>query len=346
MMASGRLPRFMALAFVPLIAAHLPHIWGLHPNGLLEVRLAEPFQAENAEQIEGLERALDCDDATAILVITSSADAPRKLLPRPSLSLDERRRAAVREHGLHALISEASAHVPVVHIGDGPHLSASATGLFLAAPTRVCTGRTVLALPECRRGLCPGSGSLFFLSRDLPPHMAMYVALSGAQLNPHDSIRLGMATHYVCQSEVLSLLNELRCAPAGYLDVPLGRRASDPPQSLASLFADDLSGLLDDALLKAFGEEANSVDDVRSRLDEERQSLNNMLRSCGWRTRERAEGVVDVLDAAAMALKRASPEATAATFDALRECRRKGLDETQARKLELDLLHFGISEGS
>ena len=137
----------------------------------------------------------------------------------------------------------------MIAVGDGWHTSASATGIFMAAATRVCTDRTVLALPECRGGLSPGSGSLAYLGR-LPPHIAMYVALTGAMLNPHDAVELGMATHYVCQSEVLSLLNELRCAPAGYLDVPLGRRASDPPQSLASLFADDLSGLLDDALLK------------------------------------------------------------------------------------------------
>ena len=81
--------------------------------------------------------------------------------------------------------------------------------------------------------------------------MAMYVALTGAMLNPHDAVELGLATHYVRSEDVLSLLNELRCAPPGYLDVPLSRRALAPPGSLASLFADDIRELLDASLLTA-----------------------------------------------------------------------------------------------
>ena len=51
--------------------------------------------------------------------------------------------------------------------------------------------------------------------------------------------------------------------------------------------------------------------------------------------RERAEAVVDVLDAAALSLRRANPEAIAATFGALREAAGGGMSEEATRELEL-----------
>jgi len=338
---------FLLLASPPLVhtlAAGARVLSGLHPNGLLEVRLGSPFQAMDVDQLDALERALEgSDDAggdlgspiQAILMITSSAEAqasrPAKL---PQMSVDVRQRLASRERDLHAFLLEAAKEQPVIALGDGWHLSSSAAGLFMAASTRVCTDRTVLALPECRGGLSPGSGSLAYLSR-LAPHMAMYVALTGAQLNSHDCMCLELATHYVCTADVLDLLNELRCAPAGYLDVPLSRRALPPPEGLASLFARDVHDLLDASLSKCFGGGVGSASEVRPVLQEERARLNSMLRSCGWHTRERAEAVLDVLDAAATALRRADDGAVAATFGAVRKTAAGALSEAAARELEL-----------
>jgi enoyl-CoA hydratase/carnithine racemase len=304
---------------------------GLHANGLLEVRLGSAFASWDERQLEKLERTLDCADASAILLLTTSTEASDPCPAAPSRSL------AIREHGMHAFLAEAARNLPVLALSNGPLSCAPATSLFMTVPTRVCTGRTTLALPECRLGRGPRSGTLSFLRRELAPHMALFTALTGVRLNSHDCIGLGLATHFVCTDSVLALLDEMRCAPAGYLDVPLARRATPPPDSLASLFATDVHELLDEALRRAFGDRASSVADVRKLLDEERERVGDMLRSCGWRTRERAEAVADVLDAAALALKRSSPHATQATFNAIRLCWRDGFSDYDTRELELSL---------
>ena len=187
----------------------------------------------------------------------------------------------------------------------------------------MCTDRTVLAWPECHRGLSPGSGALEYLVRRarLPRHLTMYVLLTGASLNPHDCIQARLATHYVRGADnVLALCNELRRGSLEYFDVPLGRRAHEPPSSsLACLYAEGVTEQIGSALRAAFGDGIHSASDARLALNAERARLGDMLSSCGWHTRERAEGVLDVLDGAAAAMQGSDAAAVAATFDAVDE---------------------------
>ena len=87
---------------------------GLHANGLLEVRLSRPFEAMDSHQLDGLEHALTSEeDAAAILLITSSAEARTRELAHVTQSVADRRRLAVREHGLHAFLQAAAENIPV-----------------------------------------------------------------------------------------------------------------------------------------------------------------------------------------------------------------------------------------
>ncbi|KAL1503019.1 hypothetical protein AB1Y20_011088 [Prymnesium parvum] len=337
----GWMGRPVAAPLLLLLPAVLPFptaptvVSGRHPNGILEVRLLAPFQPADPQQLCCLERTFASSrDASAIILITSGADA-RANTPTPPPPMEEHdlRRLASRERALHAFLREAASRIPVISVGDGWHHSASATGLFMAAPTRVCTDRTVLSLPECRGGLLPASGTLAYFRRCLLPHLHMYVALTGAPLNPHDCFSLRLATSYVRAADVVWLLDELRHAPAEYLDLALSRRARTPHESLASLCAGDVQGLLDASLLKVFS--VDSASEVVSALQAERGQLSDMLSSCGWHTRERAEAVADVLDTAASALRRAPSEAIAETFAAVQKSQDSRLSDDAAWELEL-----------
>ena len=86
-----------------------------------------------------------------------------------------------------------------------------------------------------------------------------------------------------------------------------------------------------------------SAAEMREALAAERHSIQSMLRSCGWQTRERADAVMDVLDSAHQALRRSNAAAVDATFDALRQLAAGDLSEEEARELELRV-HCDLAE--
>ena len=115
-------------------------------------------------------------------------------------------------------------------------------------------------------------------------------------LNAHDLYKTGLATRYVPDKEDLGLdqlYAELSSAPAGELATP-STGAVDAPRRLES-------GLFNEATLQAVRdafEKGTSVDAVRADLEAAREAAK-LQNSCGWATREAADGVLDVLDAAA-----------------------------------------------
>ena len=87
-------------------------------------------------------------------------------------------------------------------------------------------------------------------------------------------------------------------------------------------------------------EEGTSVDAVRADLETAREAAKKLQGSCGWATREAADGVLDVLDAAADGLQRGCPTALEVTLDAIdRLAARRGDAEPAAarygRRVEL-----------
>lgn len=62
-----------------------------------------------------------------------------------------------------------------------------ALGLFVHGPFRIATERTIFATPEASIGLCPGSGSSFFLPK-LDGEIGTYLALTGSRIQGVDTL--------------------------------------------------------------------------------------------------------------------------------------------------------------
>ena len=204
---------------------------------------------------------------------------------------------------------------PTVAVADGLAFGAGA-GVFMACKERVVTERSRLAMPECRIGIVPDAGALRFLTKHCEPAVARYLMLTGAPLNAHDLYKTGLATRYVPDKEDLGLEQlyaELSSAPAGEVTTPLDRRGVEAPRRLES-------GLFNDVTLQAvrdaFGSGA-SIASIRDDLELCREAAKSYQGSSGWATREAADGVLDVLDAAADGLSRGCPTALDITLDAV-----------------------------
>ncbi len=88
---------------------------------------------------------------------------------------------------------------PVVSVGHGVVMGGG-LGIFSGAAFRVVTETSRIALPEVSIGLFPDAGATWLL-RNLPPHAATFIAMTGAHLNGADALTLGMGTHAVATAE-------------------------------------------------------------------------------------------------------------------------------------------------
>ncbi|KAK7230785.1 Enoyl-CoA hydratase carnithine racemase [Aureococcus anophagefferens] len=202
-----------------------------------------------------------------------------------------------------------------IAVSDGIVMGAGA-GVFMACATRVVTERARFAMPEVRIALVPDAGALRFLSKHCEPAVARFLAVTGYNLNAHDLVACGLATHFAKRDQLAPLLEELAAAPAGELAVPVDRRCvGQAPAHLATpLFVEASLA----ALRSVFGgERCADVAAIDEKLAAARLEARGLLGSVGWQTREIAEQVLDLLDVAHAALAAAPPRALQATLDAL-----------------------------
>ena len=80
---------------------------------------------------------------------------------------------------------------PVVALMDGIVMGGG-MGLAQAAPLRIVTERTRVAMPETGIGLVPDVGASHFLAR-MTPELALYVGLTGVTLGAADTLLCGLA---------------------------------------------------------------------------------------------------------------------------------------------------------
>ncbi|KAI0557255.1 3-hydroxyisobutyryl-CoA hydrolase [Gracilaria domingensis] len=92
----------------------------------------------------------------------------------------------------------------IVSILDGIVMGGG-LGLSVHGRFRVATENTVFAMPEAAIGFHPDVGASHFLSR-LIPGLGLYITLTGAQLRGKQVLHAGIATHYVPQKSIFSLL--------------------------------------------------------------------------------------------------------------------------------------------
>ena len=145
----------------------------------------------------------------------------------------------------------------------------------------------------------------------------------------HDAAHVDLA-QYVPSADVPDLLAELRCAPAGFLDVPLLRRCQVPARAASSLFAEPV---VEHVIESVFGSHCGSVTEVLASLEHEYATATRLAYSNSLHASECAEAVEDILGEAKKAMgvcAQHSPTSLEATFAVLRTCFADGQHE-QAR---------------
>ncbi|MCW3479134.1 enoyl-CoA hydratase/isomerase family protein [Neisseriaceae bacterium JH1-16] len=81
-------------------------------------------------------------------------------------------------------------------------------GLLQGASVRIVTDTSRLAMPEVSIGLYPDVGGSWFLAR-LPSRLGRFLALTGAPLNAHDALLLGLADRALPHDSLPALLDAL-----------------------------------------------------------------------------------------------------------------------------------------
>ncbi len=93
---------------------------------------------------------------------------------------------------------------PLICIGHGIVMGGG-FGLFSASEFRIVTERSRLAFPEITIGLFPDAGGSWVL-RQLPTSVAVFLGLTGSQVNATDALSLHMATHCIAHDARQSCL--------------------------------------------------------------------------------------------------------------------------------------------
>ncbi|MDA7784409.1 enoyl-CoA hydratase/isomerase family protein [Pseudomonadales bacterium] len=84
---------------------------------------------------------------------------------------------------------------PVITLGHGIVMGGG-YGLFAASAYRVLTQRSKLAFPEITIGLFPDAGGSWVL-KNLPQPIALFLGLTGSQVNATDALALNIGTHMI-----------------------------------------------------------------------------------------------------------------------------------------------------
>ncbi|KAJ3102697.1 hypothetical protein HK100_004322 [Physocladia obscura] len=109
------------------------------------------------------------------------------------------------EYRLNHLIATLSK--PYIAILNGIAMGGG-IGISIHAPFRIATENTVFSMPETAIGLFPDVGSSFFLPR-LDGELGTYLGLTCHRLKGLEVLMAGIATHYMPESRIPSLLEAL-----------------------------------------------------------------------------------------------------------------------------------------
>ena len=112
--------------------------------------------------------------------------------------------------------------IPCVSLWKGVVMGGG-VGLSIYGTHRIATDTTVLAMPETGIGFIPDVGASFFLPRisggfnarkpgngaEKFPGLGLYLALSGARVFGQDTLKFGLATHFVAVDKMAELEHNL-----------------------------------------------------------------------------------------------------------------------------------------
>ncbi len=97
-------------------------------------------------------------------------------------------------------------------------------GLSVHGAIRVATERTTFAMPEMAIGFFPDVGGGYFLAH-CPDHLGLYFGLAGARAKAADSLKLGVATHFVSDDRLADFEAAIGDAP---IETLLEKFGGDP----------------------------------------------------------------------------------------------------------------------
>ena len=97
---------------------------------------------------------------------------------------------------------------PIIALGHGV-IMGGGLGLFGASDFRVVTENVRIALPEVTIGLFPDAGGTWLL-KNLPEHQALFIGMTGANLNGGDALAMGIGTHAVAAGDLDAVLTALK----------------------------------------------------------------------------------------------------------------------------------------
>jgi len=131
-------------------------------------------------------------------------------------------------------------------------------GLSLHGPYRVCTEKTMFAMPETSIGLIPDVGGTYALGRLSCTASGMYAGLTGHRLKASDCMRLGLGTHFVSEKRLDGLVEKLKTSSI--------REVGDVLDSYCHEEVSGSSVLNEAEIIRCFSD-VNSVEEILERVE-------------------------------------------------------------------------------
>ncbi|KAK9702965.1 Enoyl-CoA hydratase/isomerase [Popillia japonica] len=111
----------------------------------------------------------------------------------------------MKEYTMNGLIGTYK--IPYVALIDGIVMGGG-VGISIHGSYRVCTERTLYAMPETAIGLFPDVGGSYVLPR-MQGKLGIFLALTGTRLKGSDVLKAGVATHYIESKDIKNLEQSL-----------------------------------------------------------------------------------------------------------------------------------------
>jgi len=222
-------------------------------NGLVQYTLSRPksLNALNMDQVVLLEKQLrsikENPKHPGILFVGEGdrafcAGGDVLHIADPELAKTEwNRRWFSHEFLLNYLISQYTR--PVISIWRGIVMGGG-VGLSIYGSHRIATDTTTFAMPETTIGFFPDVGSSYFLSHMIKKEfkgLGLFLGMTGHRLNGADTVKCGLATHYVPSTQLGKLIDSL------HRDVEISetviKYATTGPESSGSLTPDLISSI-------------------------------------------------------------------------------------------------------
>ncbi len=144
---------------------------------------------------------------------------------------------------------------PVVCLGTGIVMGGG-LGLFSASTVRLVGPRSRIAMPELTIGLFPDAGASWIL-KNLPYHLAAFLAMTGVQISGADALSIGLATHAVGDAVSDTRALQSRLSSIHWTD----------PGALDELDQTSAIEAHDAQLREALGDSPLSAEEIVNRID-------------------------------------------------------------------------------